>query len=142
MNKFLLPNETPEKRLEYLNSTADSVVHEKYYERLSEQELGNARAEFTSNRLKIDDIQEQKKDVLAQFKEELKPLEELHKELSSQVRQGFVEKEGKLYKFIESKMAYFYNSKGELIETKTRPASADEIQNPTIHMSLKTGTND
>jgi len=140
MDKFLMPNESPEKRLEYLKNTADSVVKEKYYEKLSEKELGNARAEFTSNRLKMDDIIEQKKDVMSQFKEQLKPLEGIHSELSSQVRQGFIEIEGTLYKYIENNMAYFYNNKGELIETKTRPANVEEIQNPTIHMAIKTGT--
>lgn len=142
MDKQFMPNESPEKRSEYLQSTAAKVVKESYFVRLSTEELSNARTEFTANRLKIDDLLEQKKDVLAEFKENLKPLEDIHKELSTQVRQGYKEKEGKLYGFIEGNMVYFYDGKGELIELKTRPATADELDNPTIHMEIKrTGTN-
>lgn len=140
MDKLLLPNETPEKRLEYLNSAADQVVQQTYYTRLNDSELSAKRAEFTNNALAIDDLETQKKDAVEQFKEQIKPLKEIHKTLSQEVRTGFVEKEGKLFKFIDRKikMVHYYDSNGELI--KTEPASVAELAQGTIHMNLRTGT--
>lgn len=141
MSKHLLPDETPEKRLEYLESTADQVVEERYYQRLDQDELTAKKAEFTQNALDVDDLEEQKKEVLNQFKESLKPLKETHSRLASEIRTGFVEKHGRLYVYVDEKtrMVKYYDQQGELIESKTRPANADELQK-TIRMSLRTGT--
>jgi hypothetical protein len=141
--KFILKNETPEKRLEYLESTADQVVKEKYYQRLTGDQLTIKKAEFTANALNIEDLEEQKKEVMDEFKDKIQPLKDSNKILSSEIRTGFTQKEGKLYMIIDHKtrMVNYYDETGEMIETKTRPATADELQNTTIHMSLRTGTN-
>ena len=142
MDKYLFQNETPEKRLELLQSTADQIIDDKYYQRLSNEELTMKKADFTANALKVDDIEKEKKDKVDEFKEKLKPLKVTHKTLSNEIRTGFTEREGLLYKFIDdnTRMVYFYDESGELIETKTRPANSDEMQN-TIQMSIrKTGT--
>jgi hypothetical protein len=141
MDKYILQNESPEKRLRYLEDTADQVVEERYYQRLTNDELTQKKAEFTANALAVDDLEEQKKEVMEEFKGKLKPLRDNHKVLASEIRTGFIEKEGRLYKIIDqsTRMVYFYDETGELIETKTRPVNSDELQN-TIHMSLRTGT--
>jgi len=142
MDKYLFQNETPEKRLELLQSTADQIIDDKYYQRLSNEELTMKKADFTANALKVDDLETEKKEVMDEFKERLQPLKVIHKTLSNEIRTGFTEKEGLLYKFIDdnTRMVYFYDESGELIETKTRPANSDEMQN-TIQMSIrKTGT--
>lgn len=142
MDKYILQNESPEARLRYLEDSADQIVEEKYYQRLSKEELTMKKAEFTANALKVDDVEKEKKEKMDEFKERLKPLKVTHKTLSTEIRTGFVEKEGRLYKFIDDKtrMVFFYDESGELIETKTRPADSDEMQN-TIQMSIrKTGT--
>jgi hypothetical protein len=142
MDKLFMPNETPEERLRILESQATTVTKDTYFVRIEEEELVNARAAFTKNQLAMDDINEQKKDAMSEFKEQLKPHMEIHQELSSQIRKGFREQEGKLFGFLDGNMMYFYDTKGELIETLTRPATTDELQNPTIHMVIKDGTND
>lgn len=142
MDKYILQTESPEARLRYLEDSADQIVEEKYYQRLSKEELTLKKAEFTANALKMDDVVSEKKEAMEEFKERLKPLKETHKTLSTEIRTGFVQKEGRLYKFIDDKtrMVYFYDETGELIETMTRPCNSDELQN-TIHMSMRTGTN-
>lgn len=141
MEKHFMPNETPETRLRNLESQATTVTEDKYFVRLEEEELVNARAAFTKNQLEKDDLEEQKKDTVQQFKDQLKPLNEIHKKLSEEIRKGFREQEGKLFGFLENNMMYFYDAKGELIETLTRPATVEELQNPTIHMEIqRTGT--
>jgi len=142
MDKYILQNESPEARLRYLEDSADQIIEDKYYQRLSKEELTMKKAEFTANALKVDDVEKEKKEKMDEFKERLKPLKVTHKTLSTEIRTGFVEKEGRLYKFIDDKtrMVFFYDESGELIETKTRPADSDEMQN-TIQMSIrKTGT--
>ena len=141
MEKNILPNEEPEKRLRYLEDSADQIVEEKYYQRLTTEELTLKKAEFTANALEMDDLEEQKKEVMEEFKDKLKPLKDSHKSLASEIRTGFVQKEGRLFKMVDHKtrMVHFYDEHGEIIETKTRPVSSDELQN-TIHMSLRTGT--
>lgn len=142
MDKYILQNESPEKRLKYLEDTADAVVEEKYFQRLSKEELTIKKADFTANALEVDDVEDRKKKAMDKFKEELKPLKDKHKKLALEIRTGFEEKEGKLFKMIdqETRMAYFYDETGELIETKTRPCNSDELQN-TIHMDIRrTGT--
>lgn len=141
--KFLMRNEMPEKKLEYLSNTADEVVKEKYYQRLTSDELTAKKAEFTANALNIEDLEEQKKEVIDEFKNQIQPLKDANKILSSEIRTGFVQKEGKLFLMIDrqTRMVSYYDETGELIESKTRPATSDELQNTSIHMNLRTGTN-
>lgn len=144
MEKFLFQNEEPKKRKELLSSQADGVSEEKYYRRLTSEEILQAKSEFTQNSLAMDDLEEQKKEMLDEIKANLKPLKERRKELSSEVRTGIRQMQGTLYKVVddETRMAYFYDEKGELIQTMTRPALADELQR-TIQMEIrKNGTND
>ncbi len=143
MSKFLFENESPEERKELLENSADGIVSEKFYRKLTQEELIAKKAAFTANALKFDDIEEQKKDVVAEFKEQLDPLKRTHKELGSEIRTGYEEVEGTLYKMVDTEKRWvsFYSETGELIETKSRPAVADELQK-TIHMEIRTGTND
>lgn len=142
MEKQFMPNESPEARKKLLESQATTVSSEKYFTRLSETELAQSKSAFTKNILEMDDLEEQKKEVLDEFKERLKPLKEIHKSLSAEIRQGFREQEGVLYGFLEGNMMYFYDEKGELIDTLTRPATSDELSQRTIFMDIsKTGTN-
>ncbi len=144
MDKFIHQKETPEKRLEYLESMADGVEQKDYYRKLETHELADAKHEFTQNALAIDDLQEQKKDAIKLFKSQIDPLKIIHKELGAQIRNGFKLISGKLFRFVdmENKMTYFYSSTGELIETETRPANIAELsQTNIIQLQRLDGTN-
>lgn len=90
------------------------------------------------------DIEDRKKDFLAELKEELDPLKKRYSELSGEVRTGFAEVKGKLYKFIDhdTKMVVYYTEDGELIDRETRPATKDELSQMRIAFNSKTGTED
>jgi hypothetical protein len=62
--KIIMQNESPQKRLEYLETTADEVVKEKYYQRLTIDELTIKKAEFTANALNIEDLDDQKTNIM------------------------------------------------------------------------------
>ena len=78
------------------------------------------------------------------FKEQLKPLKENQKQVGDEIRHGYAETTGTLYKFIdhESRLCYFYSASGELIETETRPATTEELQQLTIAHSRRTAVNE
>ena len=139
MEKFILPNDDPRTRLRYLQDSCDAVEEKRYYKKLSELEMQQKRIEFTNNALKLDDLEQEKKDFLAQLKERSEPLKSIRKSLSHQVRTGFAEFTGKLFKFIdhETKMVHYYSEDGELIERETRPANMEELQQLTLAYSKR-----
>lgn len=143
MEKHILQDQPPKQRAETLEATANEVVKEKYYQKLTGDELTAKKAEFTANALSIEDLEEKKKDAIDEFKGLMLPLKDSNKVLSTEIRTGFVQKECKLYVMIDTarRMAYYYDETGELVDTKTRPATADEIGSPTIFMNIRTGTN-
>jgi len=143
MEKQLFEFEQPEKRKELLEDQADGVVEEKYFQRLNSEEIATIKSRFTQNSLAMDDLNEQKKEVVKEFKDNLKPLKKIHVELSAELRTGMREQVGRLYKMIDedTRMVFFYDVRGERIDTMTRPATADELQR-TIRMEIrKEGTN-
>ncbi len=143
MDQQLLPEETSANRLRYLEDSADQIVRETYFQRLSDSELTNQRAVFTNNALKIDDLEVKKKEAMDDFKAELKPLKAVHTELAAELRTKYAEKEGRLFKFVDhgTRMVGFYDTSGLLV--KSEPASAQDLDQTTIHMEIrKEGTND
>lgn len=142
MEQQLFINLPSGERLKHLEASADSIVNEKYFQRLSDTELTAQRALFTNNALKIDDLEQQKKEVLDEFKEQLKPLKAVHKELAAELRTKYTEKEGRLFKFVDrsTRMVGFYDPSGQLI--KSEPATSADLDQTTIFMQIqKEGTN-
>lgn len=138
MDKLFMPNESPATRLKYLESQADGVVEDRYFHQLTENELNSKRVEITDNVINLGDVEEEKMEVMKDFKQRIDPLKSEIKRLTLQVRTGHEERHGKLYKFIdrEKRWVYFYDASGNLIENKSRPSNVDEI-----HVQLKiTGT--
>jgi hypothetical protein len=130
VDKLIYQNEDERTRLVSLQNTADTVVKNKsYYKRLSAEEVALKRKDFTDKSLKISDLEEDKKELVSQFKEQIDPLKTDIKILGTEVRNGFTRFEGNLYGFIdeESRMVHFYSENGELIETETRPANQEEL---------------
>ena len=144
MEKFILPDESPEARLRYLQDSADEVVNDKYFKKMNGEELTEKKSEFTANNLKLKKIEAEKKEIMDEYKERMKPLKDEDQRLANEINTGFVEYEGKLFKFIDDKtrMVYFYDVNGELVSNKTRPADTDELQNTIYMETRKNGTND
>jgi hypothetical protein len=89
--------------------------------------------------IKIEDIEERKKAVIANLKFELKPLlEEYHKAVSN-IKQKAEYVNELCYKFVDrdTKQTGYYNSEGDLVEV--RQATIDELQ-PLLFINQKTGT--
>lgn len=141
MNKQL-GKEIPEgkQRVAFLLDNCDKAESKGYMKRFKPDELLQMKESLSETAIKINDIEVEKKEMIAEFKERLKPLsDEKHRLLSGLKNKAeFVTEQ--CYKFIdfENREVAFYNEDGDLIEA--RPAFADELQTTIFHM--KTGTND
>lgn len=143
MSRIDLPKD-PKERLKYLESMCDDVLEDKFFKKLTSEEIAEIRTEFTDNALKIDDLADEKAEYMQDFKEREKPLKETHSRLAKQVKTGYKEVVGSLYKFVDHsiRMTFFYDKDGNMIETKTRPATDHELSQLTISHSRRNGTND
>lgn len=139
MEKQLLQSMDPEARKNYLENNADEVEQRSYFKRLTEEELASKKHEFTTNSLSVHDLEEQKKEAVKDFKDQMAPHKEEVKELSKCIRTGFESVEGSLYKFIdhETRMVSYYDESGEIIPTENRPATIEELQQLTISHSIR-----
>lgn len=145
MDKFLYENEEPKERLNSLQNTADKVDEKRYYKKLSAEEISSRRKDFTDKSLTVSDLEEQKKETINSFKNQITPIKDEVKHLGTEIRTGYAQHYGKLFGFIDqnTKMVYFYSESGELIETETRPANQDELGLFSDNVrKLRTGTHD
>ena len=66
----------PQQRKQYLADNADSVVEKTYMRRFTPEELQSRKEELANVSISINDIENEKKAALYEFKERLKPLAE------------------------------------------------------------------
>lgn len=122
----------PEARRQFLLDNADSVVEMDYHKQFDADELAKKKTVLSEVCISINDIEEDIKDYRAKANEKLNPLKESRKQLLTDIKsKGRMVKE-KCYCFIEheEKMACFYNGEGVLVSS--RPATRDELKQPTI----------
>ena len=130
-----------EERAQFLEDNCDAVEDVTYSRAFSPEELAQKREQLTDASIRIADIEEEKKFAMEDFKERLKPLKEQKDEAVNALRDKSQTVTEKCYKFIdeETKMVGFYNSEGNLVNS--RPVFQKELEK-TIQMELrKTGTN-
>ena len=133
--------ENARDREAFLKDNCDKVEEKGYMKKFTTEELQGSKETLANISIKIDEIEEQKKEVSKEFKAELQPLVEERKEMVSNIRQKAKYVKEICYKFVdqEAKETGFYNADGDLIES--RPATSDELQPTIFSMVRKTGTN-
>ena len=127
-------------RAQFLYDNCDAVEEVTYNKAFTPEELAQKREELTDASIKIADIEEEKKQIVDEYKERLKPLQEVKGEAIRALREKSQTVTEECYKFLdeETKMVGFYNKEGSLVNS--RPAFPKELQR-TIQMELrKTGT--
>ena len=127
-------------RKSFLNDNADSVEKKGYMKKFTDEDIVDFKDNLSKTDIQINDIEEEKKEVVNVFKLKLKPLQTQRQKLLKDLKHKaeFVTEE--CYKFIdnETRMVEYYNVEGELIET--RPANADELQRNIFQDIRKNGT--
>ena len=126
-------------RIVFLTDNCDKAEKKSYMRPFTADELLSMKEELSENAIRIDDIETEKKDAIAEFRERLKlPL--LRKsELLTGIKSKSELVTEECYKFIdlESREVGYYNQNGDLIEQ--RPAYGDELQSNIFQMQ-RTGT--
>jgi hypothetical protein len=140
MEKQIGKDQPAISRASFLSDNCDKVVEMGYMKRFTPEQIQEKKEQLSETDIKINDNEEAKKEVLKDFKVQLKPLTDQRKQLLTNIKQKAEYITEKCYKFIdnEDKMVGFYNSEGELVES--RPATVDELQG-TIFQISRTGTN-
>lgn len=130
----------PQNRVAFLKDNCDKIVEKGYMKRFEPDQLTQMKEELSETAIKINDIEVEKKAVMDDFKEKLKPLtDEKHRLLSGLKNKAEFVTEN-VYKFVDldDREVGFYNEDGDLIDS--RPAYADELQG-NLFVVGKTGTN-
>lgn len=128
-----------EKRVEFLRDNCDSVEEKGYMKRFTPEQLLQMKDTLSETAIVINDIEEEKKVVVAEFKKKIDPLNDEKKRLLSGLKNKSEYVTENVFKFVDpsSREVGFYNADGELIES--RPAYADELQTNIFQMQ-RTGT--
>ncbi len=129
-----------EVRKKFLEDNCDAVEKKGYMKPFTPEELTEMKDELAEVAIEINDIETAKKEAMKAFNHELEPHKEEKKTLLSSLKNKaeFIEEE--CYKFVdkEARTVGYYNSNGDLIES--RAAYATELQG-TIFQINRTGTN-
>lgn len=123
-----------------MNDNCDSIEPRGYMKRYTEEQLENMKDALSDVSIEINDIEEEKKAIMLDFKERLDPLNDERKELLRGLKQKAVFVKEDCYKFVdqENRITSFYNQQGDLVES--RPATADELQSTVFQELRRTGT--
>ena len=141
MDRLLGQEVKEEDRWQFLQDNADAVEEISYTHRLTPDELSQKKESLSTVSIDINDIEIDKKEVMSEFKEKLKPLNEEKQELLDTIKQGvqFIPKE-ECAKFIyhDEKMVGYYNKDGELVSS--RPIMPQEMQK-TLFQDIRKSAN-
>lgn len=134
--------EVGKKRVAFLVANCNTVEEKGYMKQYTPEELARLKETLSDTSIIINDIEEEKKGVVAGFKERLDPLVKERKTIIEGLKKKAEYVTEMCYKFIdqEAREVGFYNENGDLIES--RPAYGDEMQGTLFQINRKTGTND
>ena len=125
------------QRVLFLKDNCEKIDEIGYMKQFSPEEIAEKKDKLAEVSIEINDIEEEKKEVLKGFKESLTPLTEHKTTLLGHIKKKaeFVTEE--CFKFVDhtDRMVGYYNSEGVLVEA--RPMRPDESQ---LTMKLLTGT--
>lgn len=119
MSRFM-PDATPNQRLQMLQENAAKVEQRIYQKPLTEDEVTARREKHTDNAIAFGDLEDAKKEALADFKAKMDPIKVESKQLLWEIRTKQAKVDGIVYMIpdFESKMMDTYDSEGELIESR------------------------
>lgn len=116
------------KRLALLIDNCDKVEEKGYMKRYSPEELAEMKDGLSEVAIAINDIEEERREIAREFKEQLKPAKEEKKRLLAGLKNKAEYVRENCYKFVntETREVGYYNEEGDLIDV--RSASADDLQ--------------
>lgn len=137
-----LGKEYPEEQREkFLQDNCDDIQEVSYSKSFSPEELAKQREDLTDAAIKLADIEDERKEANAHYKEMMKPLQQKKAVAIENLKKKAMTVTEDCFKFFdeESKMIGFYNKQGDLVSS--RPAFPDELQKTIFATIRKDGTN-
>lgn len=133
--------EQGKKRVAFLMDNCDAVEEKGYMKPYTPEELAKMKESLSETAIIINDIEEEKKEAMKEFKARLEPLATAQKKNLEGLKKKAEFVTERCFKFIdqEAREVGFYNENGDLIES--RPAYSEEMQCTIFQMPRKTGTN-
>lgn len=131
-----------EKRGLILRDNCEKVEEVVYNKPFTQQDLERRRVDLENVSIAISDLNQQKKEYLDSFKEEMSPLAKSHAKAVSELKAKTVQVTENCFKFLdeESRTVGFYNSEGLLVYS--RPAYREELNRSIMMEARRTGTDD
>ena len=125
------------KRLAFLIDNCDKVEEKGYMKRYSPEELAEMKDGLSEVAIAINDIEEERREIAREFKEQLKPARDEKKRLLTGLKNKAEYVRENCYKFVntETREVGYYNEEGDLIDF--RSASADELQGNIFQINRK-----
>ena len=116
------------ERRTFLKDNCDCVVEKGYMKSFASEKIQGLKEKLAETSIEIGEIEAAKKAATASYNAELKPLKEEHTQIVQSIKERAEYVKEECFKFVdqEKKMVGFYNSDGDLIES--RPANPDELQ--------------
>lgn len=120
MSKIFMPEVEPKQRLMLLQQNADHIEETTYYKPLTQEELDLRRENLTDNAIQLSEYEDDKKEMMADFKLKMDPLTKENKKLLTEVKTRQAEVSGNLYYLAnhEDGMMETYDENGELISSR------------------------
>ncbi|MDR2919710.1 MAG: hypothetical protein LBV72_10155 [Tannerella sp.] len=132
--------EAGQARIDFLSSNCDKIEEKGYMKRFSSDQLAQMKENLSETCIQINDIEDEKKEAMKDFKARIDPLSDERKRLLSGLKNKAEYITEKCFKFVDvdSREVGYYNGDGDLIES--RPTYPGELQTNIFQMN-RTGTN-
>lgn len=118
--KTFMPDLPLKERQILLSENADKVETTTYFKPLSQEELDLRREKLTDNAITLSEYEDQKKEIMDDFKEKMKPLAEENKQILTEVKTRQAKVEGTLYHLANHDEGFMetYDEQGELVSSR------------------------
>lgn len=126
------------KKIQFLKDNCDRVEEVGYMKQFTSDEIVEFKDNLSETAITINDIEEEKKEAMKVYKDQLKPLTVQKKTLLKNIKTKAEWVKEECYQFIdhEARLVGYYNSEGVLVES--RQMRPDESQ---LTFKIKSGTN-
>jgi hypothetical protein len=120
MSKQFMPNVTQKERLMILQETAVKIEQTTYQKSLDADELAARHEDLAENCIKLSSIDDEKKEVMADFKLKTDPLNQANKTLLTEIKTKQATVDGTLYHLANHEEGFMetYDHEGMLIATR------------------------
>lgn len=123
-----ISEKSPKERRELLDGIAYRREEGNYTRTLDPQEIADAKSKLAESAIRTANILEEKKEVMAEFKERIKDQKEIHDDYLSKIKFGSTNVEGSLFLIDdqENGLMHYFDDRG--ICVKIRPLMPEERQ--------------